>query len=235
MPAGGIPPAFWSFWFDAAVHRRLRRPAALVLLAPLVLLVACGDDDEAAPPSTTASTTTTLPAMPTDFDWWHAVGKVPLGGGWELGPCEGDDPTLCYEHEDGRHGIIELFRFSAPADFNLNAHASQFVSDFVTDRKAGCGEAYRVVAEPIEALDLPDGPARRYGFSGGAEGAPDTERTIQWAGVREGVLVIVVLTGYDPGSCVTGEGEGTLQDQEEVLPGIQALLLAAGLPNPAGP
>jgi hypothetical protein len=105
----------------------------------------------------------------------------------------------------------------------------------VTDRKAGCGDAYRVEAEPIDAYDVPGGPVRRYGFAGGAEGAPNTERTLQWAGLRDGVLVIVVLTGYDPGSCVAGEGEGTLVDQEEVLPGLQALIEASGLPNPAGP
>ena len=213
----------------------MRRLLPCLACLALVLTTGCGGDDDAAPSTTREATTTTIPAAPADFDWWHPVGTVPLGGGWALGPCEGDDPTLCYEHPDGRHGIIELFRFSAPADFNLNAHASQFVSDFVADRKAGCGEAYRVDAEPIDAFELPDGPARRYGFAGGASGAPNTERTIQWAGVREGVLVIVVLTGYDPGSCVPAEGEGTLDDQDEVLPGVQALIEASGLPRPGGP
>jgi hypothetical protein len=218
---------------DAPMHRRL--VPALVCLA-LVLTAACGGDDEE-PPSTTAPTTsTTLPAMPADFDWWHPTARVPLGGGWTFGACEGDDPSLCYEHPDGRHGIVELFRLNAGPDFDLNDWAARFVSDFVDDRTKGCGASYRVEAEPIEALDLPDGPVRRYGFAGGAEGAPNTERTIQWAGVRgDGVLVIVVLSGYDPGSCVAGEGEGTLQDQEEVVPGIQALLLASGLPDPGGP
>jgi hypothetical protein len=213
------------------MHRRL----GPVVLALLLAVAACGGGDDDAETTTTASTTTTIPAMPADFDWWHPLGKLSLGGGWELGACEGDDPTLCFENADGRHGIIELFRFSAPADFNLNAHASDFVSDFVDDRKAGCGASYRVVAEPIDAFDLPDGPVRRYGFAGGAEGAPNTERTIQWAGLRDGVLVIVVLTGYDPGSCVSGEGEGTLDDLADVLPRLQALIEAAGLPDPGGP
>jgi hypothetical protein len=202
-----------------------------------LLLAACGggDDDAESTASTAPSTTTTLPAMPTDYDWWHPAGNVDLGGGWELSACPGDDPTLCYAHEDGRHGIVELFRFSAPADFNLNSHAQTFVSDFVEDRQNGCGASYRVQAEPIDALELPDGPARRYGFSGGAASAPDTERTLQWAGLRDGVLIIVVLTGYDPGSCVAGEGEGTLADQAEIVDSLQALMLASGLPDPAGP
>ena len=206
-------------------------------LVTLVLLLgasACGggDDDTSAPPPST--TTTTLPEMPADYDWWHPA-DVALGGGWVLRPCEGDDPSLCYEHPDGRAGTVELYRFAADADRNINAHAARFVDDFLVDRRAGCGAEYRLVAEPIDPLELPDGPARRYGFAGGATGAPDTERTIQWAGYRGDVLVIVTISGYDPGACVAPEGEGTLDDQEEVLPGLQALILAAGLPDPAGP
>lgn len=211
-----------------------RRLLAGLLGLALVLTAACGDDDADAPP-TTEATTTTLPAMPTGFDWWHPVGQVALGGGWTIGACEGDDPTLCYQHPDGRNGIVELFRFAAEVGFDLNQHASRFVEDFVTDRTAGCGESYRVEAEPIDAFEVPGGPIRRYGFAGGAQGAPNTERTIQWAGLRDGVLVVVVLTGYDPGSCVAGEGEGTLDDQTEVLPGLQALIEASGLPSPDGP
>ena len=76
----------------------------------------------------------------------------PLGGDWVLGACEGDDPTLCYEHPDGRHGIVELFRFAAPADCNLNAHAAA-VRRRLHRRPQGRAAArqYRVVAEPIEA------------------------------------------------------------------------------------
>ncbi len=49
------------------------------------------------------------------------------------------------------------------------------------------------------------------------------------------MLVILTLSAYDPGACVSPVGEGTLEDQEEVLPGIHRLVLASGLPNPDGP
>lgn len=212
------------------------RATALLLTAGLVLaaLAACGggddDDGDRAP---TERTTTTLPDMPTDFDWWHPT-EVDLGGGWVLQACGGDDPNLCFDHPDGGGGFVGLFRFDAPADFDLNAHAARFVEDFRNDRKAGCGPEYRVEAEPIDALDLPDGPARRYGFTGGSANSPDTERTIQWAGLRGTSLVIVTLSAYDPGSCVPAIGEATLEEQSAVLPGVHALILAAGLPDPAG-
>ncbi len=143
-------------------HPRLVGPG-LVAFALLLGAAACGDDDDTAAPPSTTSTSTTLPTMPTDFDWWHPNQEVPLGGGWVLRECAGNDPTLCFEHPDGRSGIVELFRFQAPPDRNLNAHAARFVDDFLADRRAGCGKEYRVEAEPIEPLELPGrpGPALR--------------------------------------------------------------------------
>ena len=213
--------------------RPRRLPALLAVAALAVVLTACGGDDDGASSDSTRRTTTTLPPMPTDFDWWNPV-EVDLGGDWVLRDCEGADTTLCFEHPDRRGGIVELFRFDAPADFNINAHAARFVEDFRNDRRLGCGVEYRVEPEPIEALDLPDGPARRYGFHGGAQGSVDTERTIQWAGLRGTSLVIITLSGYDPGSCVAAMDEALLHDQAAVVDAIHALVLASGLPKPEG-
>jgi hypothetical protein len=212
---------------------RSRRSPALVLLALALVLAACGGDDDGSSSDTTERTTTTLPVMPADFDWWNPV-EVPLGDDWVLHACEGEDTSLCFEHPEGGSGVLELFRFDAPADFNINAHAARFVEDFRNDRRLGCGVEYRVEPEPIEALELPDGPARRYGFHGGSQGSVDTERTIQWAGLRGTSLVIVTLSGYDPGSCVAALDEATLEEMTAVLDGIHALVLAAGLPKPEG-
>jgi hypothetical protein len=219
-------------------HAPARRRRTAVGLLPALLLLAVagcgGDDDDDSSSDTAERTTTTLAPMPADFDWWNPAGELPLGDGWVLHACEGEDGTLCFEHPGGRSGILELFRFDAPADFNINAHAARFVEDFRNDRTLGCGAEYRVEPEPIEALDLPDGPARRYGFHGGAQGSVDTERTIQWAGLRGTSLVIVTLSGYDPGSCVAALDEATLEEQAAVLDGVHALILAAGLPKPEG-
>ena len=159
--------------------------AALALAAlALAPLVACGSDDGPTADATTTSTSTTLPAMPADFDWWDPS-PTPIGHGWVLERCtedllpatvrttvKGAPPSvLCFDNPDGRHGIVRLFRFLAPDDGDVNAHAARFVDDFIADRKQGCGEAYVVKAEPIVGLDLVDGPARRYGFTGGASGS----------------------------------------------------------------
>lgn len=228
----------------------MARRIALIALAVLAALplAACGggddDDGDRGEPADRSSTTVTLPPMPADFDWWDPS-PTPIGRGWILQRCTEDllpasvrttvagapPSVLCFDHPDGRHGIVRLFRFLAPADGDLNAHAARFVDEFIADRKQGCGEAYVVKAEPIVALDLPDGPARRYGFTGGASGAGTTERTVQWAGIRGGAIEIVTISVYDPGSCIVPDGEGTLAALEEVLPGIDALLTAAGLPG----
>jgi hypothetical protein len=212
----------------------MRRRTSLALLLTLAsLATACGgggggSDDTAAP----ASTTTPLPAMPADFDWWDPS-PTPIGRGWVLERCVDDRPkgTLCFDNPDGRQGLLKLFRFQAPADGDLNAHAGRFVVDFVDDRKRGCGEGYKVTAEPIQALHLADGDARFYGFTGGATGSGITERTVQWAGIRGPALEIITISVYDPGSCIVPNGEGTLQDLEEVLPGVDALVQAAGMPG----
>ena len=213
-----------------ARHRLFRIPVPLVALAAVALLtVACGGggDDTS---TTTAPTTTTLPAMPTDFSWWDPS-PTPIGHGWVLERCVDDRPpgVLCFDHPDGRQGLLKLFRFLAPEDGDLNAHAGRFVQDFIADRKQGCGEGYKVKAEPIVALDAKGGPVRRYGFTGGATGGVTTERTVQWAGIRLPALEIITISAYDPGSCIVPDGEGTLQALREVAPGIEALIVASGL------
>jgi hypothetical protein len=233
--------------FAPSARRPGRRPVAAVaalVVAPVVLLVlgACGDDGEADGGSgeeATERTTTTLPPVPADFDWW-TFNEAPLGGDWVLEPCEGADASLCFvrledgEPVEGAGGFVGIFRFDVSPDFDLNAHAARFVEDFRGDRRSGCGAEYRVEAEAIEPLELPDGPARRYGFVGGAQNSADTERTVQWAGVRGTSLVIVTLSAYDPGSCVAAVGEATFEELETVLPAIERLIRTEGLPDPAG-
>ena len=202
-----------------------------------VLLAACGggDDDEAADRSTTTeepTTTTTVDTTGFDAFDWLAPQPIAIGNDWTIADCEGDGPLLCLTHEDGRYAKVEYLRFVSPAGTDVDAHAQRFFEDFTTDRRQGCGEGYQMVQEPVLHLESKDGPVVRYGFSGGFGGSAGsiTERTIQWAGARGDGLVLVTLSAYDPGACISPEGEGTLDSLEEVLPGLSALVEKAGLP-----
>jgi hypothetical protein len=219
----------------ASRSRRLLPLGLLLVVALAAMACGGGGDDDDEPVTTT--TTSTLPTMPADFQWWDPS-PTPLGQGWVLRRCtveigeEADDTKLCFDHPDGRHGIIRLYRFLAPDDGDLNAHAGRFVDDFVADRKEGCGEEYLVKAEPIVALEANGGRVVRYGFSGAFAGSPTTERTVQWAGIRGEALEIMTLSAYDPGSCVVPNGEATLDAVDEVVPGLDALITASGLHGP---
>jgi hypothetical protein len=211
--------------------------AALGVLA--AVLAACGgggDDDEEADTTTTEDTTTTTALDTTGFAAFSWSSPQPLGVGldWTMADCEGDEPKLCLTHPDGRHATVEHLRFQGEiAAVEISAHATKFVEEFTKDRTTGCGSGYQVIPEEPEHLFLADGPALRYGFSGGAGGPSGsiTERTIQWGAIREGTLVLVTISGYDPGSCLSPEGEGTRDDVEELLPGIEALITAIGMPT----
>jgi hypothetical protein len=210
----------------------------LLAAAALLCAPACGGggSHDGGSTSTTAPSSTTTPALPGSFDWWSPQ-TTPLGRGWTIGPCapaqqvpKSQGRVDCLNNEDGRQAVLEHYRFTAPADRDLNHHAAQFLQDFTADRKAGCGAGYRVEAEPIVPRTLPDGDVRRYGFRGGFAGAPETERTVQWAGLRGDVLVIVTLSAYDPGSCVPNSGQGSVDDLKDLVPSVDRLVQAFGLP-----
>ena len=213
--------------------------AGLLAAAALLAAPACGgggSGDGGGSTTTKATTSTTTPALPDAFDWWSPQ-TTQLGRGWTIGPCapaqqvpKSQGRVDCLNNEDGRQAVVEHYRFSASADRDLDHHAAQFLHDFTADRKAGCGAGYRVDAEPVVPLTLPDGDARRYGFQGGFAGAPETERTVQWAGYRDDVLVIVTLSAYDPGSCVPNTGQGSLDDLRQLVPAVDRLVLKYGLP-----
>lgn len=213
---------------------------AVLLLAPLA--AACGGDGDDTP-TTTLAPPTTLPAMPTDFSWWDPS-PTPIGQGWVLTRCTDPHPELdrqspgqasgvvCLEHPDGRRGLVRLYRDDTTAETDLDAYAAHVVETITTDRKQGCGKGYEVASEPVDLLKLPEGPTRRYGFTGGSTGSVTTERTVQWAGLRGTALEIITVAAFDPGSCIVPQGDATLASQLQIVPGIEALIVASGFEGP---
>ena len=196
-----------------------------LLLALALVAAACSDDDDAAPPTTT----TTAPAPAVAIEW-NSLGTVDLGDGWSLADAEGDAPIVAIRRDGEPVGIIELLMFPVDSldavadnlddgeDAALAAHAAEFLDALGADRAEGCGDDYGFVIEPAELFDAGDGRAVRYGFTGAPPGEPVSERTIQWAAVRDDRLVLVQVSAYDPGACVAPGEELTVADLAEVEP-----------------
>jgi hypothetical protein len=218
---------------------RARSLTVGLLGAAALLTAACGGggSKDGATTSTKATTATTTPALPATFDWW-APQTTQLGHGWTVGPCAPAQlvpstpggKVLCLNDEDGRQAVIAHFRLTPPADGQVSSFTTRFKQEIATDRKAGCGSGYRIEDEPPVPLTPPDGDARRFGFTAGFNNAPDTERTVEWAGIRGASLVVLSIVGYDPGSCLQNTGQGSLADLRQLVPAIDRLVLKFGLP-----
>ena len=190
----------------------LRHPLIVLVIGAGLLAAACGSDEE--PTSATSTTSSAVPAVAVD---WEKLGSHDLGSGWTLRDAEGDAPIVEIL-EDGRLvGSLEVVSFplatlpevtaarrDGGAGAALAAHASSFFTAIREDRRAGCGSDYRFRPDEPETVELLDGAAIRYGFTGGVTGAE--ERTVQWAGIRGDALVILSVPAYDPGSCLGTEG-----------------------------
>ena len=225
-------------------RRRLALAAVTVSTAAVGWSCAGGTeaDGPQPPPTSAASTTSTTPDLEAAprFAWTSLV-DVDLGAGWHLVDGEGDAPVVEVERDGEVVGIVELVAF--PLDTlptvsrrlaedgeraALAAHAEGYLREFREDRRQGCGPDHQFTPEPVVERSFPDGVAVRYGFTGGV-GSEQTERTIQWAGIRGDDLVIVSVAAYDEGSCIGTEGaELTTSELAELEP----LLAPAAEANP---
>ena len=208
-------------------------------LVVLIALAACGGGSSTAATTTTTTeptSTTTLPVMPSTFDWW-APTATPIGHGWTIealpaGPGAGEQGPAPLPA--GRRPPPGLPRaLPLPGADRPRPHPPR------RPVRGGLPEGPHVRLRPAvpgggrtgRPETVRDGTAVRYGFTGGAASAADSERTVQWAGVRGSALVIVTISGYDPGSCLPNTGQGSLDDLKDIIPGLDALIRASGLPR----
>ena len=221
---------------QSVAHGQLLGIRARTFLIAILLLVGCSDygDSESAAPSTstTAAAPTTTAARSGPTIGWSNVGVIELGSGYSLRDEEGDAPIVAIYSDDEHVGIIEINKF--PADTtDLSAHIEQFHSSIEADRKEGCGTDYEYEREASSTLDGPDGEFVRYGFTGARErGAPVTERTIQWAAIQDGELVIINVAAYDEAGCIGTEGaELTVAELEKVEPLLSPVIERSPFPR----
>ena len=216
-------------------------------VAGLLAAPACGGDDDAASGTTTSTTTTTeVAAHAPAVDWRDVDDPVDLGDGWGLEPCEGDAPIVCITRGGERAGLVELLSF--PVDTlpevaealaagdeaaALDAHAEAYLRDIGDDRRRGCPDGYRFQPGKPRHVTTADGQAITYRFSGTFADGRASEQTIQYAGIRDGSLVIINVAGYEPDSCPSSEGQELSSSEVDGFAAVlDAVVRANPLPSP---
>ena len=218
-------------------HRALRWSGLLVAAAVAAGGVALADSDGSdRAPTVTVPPVTAAPREPV-VDWARPT-LVDLGGGWAITDTEGDAPMLTVLHDGVAVGIVELLDYEVPAGSDgpkvaLEEQAARFFEAIGADRAAAPIRGYRFLPDAIVHLSAADGAVVRYGFRGLLPDGAASERSIQWAGIRDGRLVLVAAAAYDEGGLFAREGsEFTSADLDAVADRLDRLVRASGLPDP---
>jgi hypothetical protein len=212
--------------------KNLRRSFVIVAALVVAALVAVGvavaavdetdTDDRAGPPVTQPTPT---------FDWASPT-PVDLGGGWSVADAEGDGPFVEVRLDGAVVGFLEYMHY--PYDGTLDEHVADFYEAIGGDRADAPIEGYRFVPDRALHAAAADGPIVRYGFTGTMPDGGASERTYQWAGIRNGAVVLVSAAANDPGGLFPPEGtEFTTAQLESVVDRLDRLVRASGLPDPA--
>lgn len=220
-------------------QRSSRRPvlvtAAAVVAGGIALGLAGGGGDG---PAGDRRTTTTTVAAPAAVDWGRPA-TVDLGGGWAVTDAEGDAPMLSVLRDGRPVGIVEYLDFPVEGEAGderaaLDAHVARYYEDIGADRRRSPVRGYRFEPEGAAYVDTADGVAVRYGFRGRLPDGRPSERTLHWAGIRGGRLVLVAASAYDEGGLFAREGtELTSADLDAVADRLDRLVRTSGLPDPA--
>lgn len=218
---------------DRHLLRRAAPVAAVVVAGVLALALAGGDDGTPAIDRRTPTTAATV-----GFDWARPA-TVDLGEGWSVTDTEGDAPMVTVLRHGVPVGIVEYLDFPLEGGAHgeraaLDAHVAGYYDDIGADRRSSPIRGYRFEPDAPVHLDTADGDAVRYGFRGTLPDGRPSERSVHWAGVRDGRLVLVAASAYDEGGLFAREGsEFTSADLDAVADRLDRLVRSSGLPDPA--
>ena len=222
-----------------STNRRHLRTVAGAALAGGALTVGAvfagsGDDRVSAPDGPTV--TTVAEAAPT-IDWARPE-EVELGGGWSVIDTEGDAPMVTVLRNGRTVGILEYLDYPLEGSAGddraaLDDHVGRFFRDIGADRARTPIDGYRFEPDPVAHATASDGAIVRYGFRATLPDGSPSERTIQWAGIRAGRLVLVSAAANDPGGLFPPEGpQFTSAQLDEATDRLDRLVRASGLPLP---
>lgn len=218
---------------DRHLLRRAAPVAAVVVAGALALTFTGGDDGT---PAADPSTPTTVATV--GFDWARPA-TVDLGEGWSVTDTEGDAPMVTVLRHGIPVGIVEYLDFPLEGGTGgeraaLDAHVAGYYDDIGADRRRSPIRGYRFEPDAAVHLGTADGDAVRYGFRGTLPDGRPSERSVHWAGVRDGRLVLVAASAYDEGGLFAREGsEFTSADLDAVADRLDRLVRSSGLPDPA--
>ena len=193
-----------------------------------------------APAPTNTTTTTTTPVQVAGLDL-GAGGRVELGDGWTLAPCEAGPPLFCLAKDGAVQGTFELLSqpvasyptVQAVLDRGgttaaaLEQQARDFQQAFLDDRPKGCGAGYEVTPFGPAAVEVAGTPGVRYGFDGADADGRHVERVLQFATIEGKTLHLLAISAAEPDSCMA-DGEqlqprvGELADLEDRLAAVVA-------------
>jgi hypothetical protein len=194
-----------------------RRRPKLQRLASLALIAAACTSN---PPSTTTTpVTSTVPSTTgVQTRWVWGIDTVELGGGYSLGPCDGDaDQIACITKDGSVIGSAEHLEF--PVDTfvlldgvadpveSVELIAADYVATFLADRRATCPDLeFRALAPAPVAVG--GAPGLRYGFEE-LDGSEVVETNIVY-GVRvDETIDLYGFAAIAEGACLSNEGELT--------------------------
>ncbi len=166
--------------------------------------------------------------------WVWGIDSVELGGGYSVGPCEGDaDQIACITKDDVVVGSAEFLSLPTESfDFldgvvdpveSIELIAADYIATFQTDRQSTCPNLeFKTLAEV--PVTVAGGGGLRYGFEE-LDGVQVVEKNLIY-GVRIGENInLYSFAAIAEGACLSNEGE--LSDPailDALLPGLDRVM-----------
>lgn len=135
------------------------------------------------------------------IDWSDRTIAGALAAPWAIAFCEGEAPFVCVANDGHALGSIELLDWDLEG-LDLDAWATDHLAWIAADRTEGCGDGYRVVADPVQQVTVAGRDGIRVSVTGlDADGTP-VERSVLHAWDHQGRRFLLAAHGYADDSCL---------------------------------
>jgi hypothetical protein len=220
---------------STTTRAHLLAAAGLAVLVAASLVGCAGDDDD------TSGASVPVEDVAPVLDWRSLPDEPVQHEGWTFGSCGGTAPIMCVAGASGG-GTVELLQYEVDEvevvaetldergeAAALEAFAEEYVAAFSLSRPQEC-PGTSVVADAPVALVVGGSPGLRYGFQVFDESGTVVERSVQWATIDGGSLLVAAAGALDPArACLEPIGEFTPATLQAALPAIDDVIAASML------